>query len=36
MDLFEMNAYAVLKNFVTKCITPNGPLPHQYSTDAGT
>lgn len=25
MALFEMNAYAALKNFVTKCIAPNGP-----------
>jgi hypothetical protein len=31
-----MDPYAALKNFVTKCITPNGPMPHQYFTDAGT
>ena len=31
-----MNAYAALKNFITKCITPNGPMSYQYSTDAGT
>ena len=36
MGLFEMNAYAGPKNIVTKCMTPNGPMPHQYSTGAGT
>lgn len=35
MDLFEMNAHAALKNFVTEYMTPNGPLPHQYSTGTG-
>lgn len=34
--IFKLRFDAGPKNIKTECMTPNGPMPHQYSTGAGT
>lgn len=34
--MFKLRFDAGPKNILTECMTPNGPMPHQYATSAGT